>query len=103
MPGDTIQQRFHEQVRSMGQRPAMHHREGGEWRTITWDDYGRRARAVALGLASLGVGPGDAVSVLSANRPEGHLADVGTMCAGGGTVPVYSTNSAAPGAHIPRR
>ena len=38
--------------------------------TRTWAETGARCRAVAAGLAALGVKPGDTVSVLSPNIPE---------------------------------
>jgi fatty-acyl-CoA synthase len=39
-------------------------------RTITWAELDRRASSLAAGLASLGVGHGDRVGLLMANRPE---------------------------------
>ena len=100
MPGDTIQKRFHDRVEAMGDRPAMHHRAGDAWQTITWTDYAREVRETAMGLAALGVEPGDAVCILSGNRPEWHVADVGIMCAGAKTVPVYHTNSPSQVAYV---
>ena len=82
MPGDTITKRFQDQVRAMGDRPAMHHRAGDEWRTITWAEYGTAVRETALGLAAIGVAPGQAVAILSANRPEWHVADMAAMSTG---------------------
>ncbi len=38
--------------------------------THAWAEVDRRVRAVAAGLAAMGIGKGDTVSVLSANRPE---------------------------------
>src|SRR5205823_3899641 len=100
MPGDTLTKRFREQVSTMGDRDAMHFREGGEWRAISWNDYGRLVRETALGLAALGVEPGDAACILSTNRPDWHVADLGGMSAGAITVPVYPTNSPEQVAYI---
>jgi long-chain acyl-CoA synthetase len=100
MPGDTITQRFHDQVATMGDRAAMHFRAGDAWRSISWTEYGRAVRETALGLAALGVEPRDCVCILSSNRPEWHVADLGIMSTGGRTVPVYQTNSPSQVAYI---
>jgi long-chain acyl-CoA synthetase len=65
----------------------------GEWDVLTWADYLLRARQVAAGLAELGVEPGQRVAILSANRVEWHLADLGTLLNGSVTVPLYPTSS----------
>jgi long-chain acyl-CoA synthetase len=101
MGGETVCSRFHGQVARIPHRVAMRHRgEGGHWKDVTWAGYGQAVREVALGLASLGVQPGDAVSVLSRNRPEWHIADIGGMCAGAITVPVYVSNSPSQVAYV---
>src|SRR2546425_6856509 len=100
MPGDTIQRRFQEQAGLMGGRASMHYRADGEWRTITWTEYAEQVRETAMGLASLRVEPGEAVCILSGNRPEWHVADMGGMAAGERTVPVYHTNSPSQVAYV---
>ena len=100
MPRDTLTKRFHQQVKTMGESPAMHFRADDAWQTITWAEYGRAVRETALGLAALGVEPGSVVGILSANRPEWHVADLGAMSAGARTVPVYQTNSPEQVAYI---
>ena len=48
---------------------------------------------IALGLAELGIEPGDRVGVLADTRLEWTLASYGISAAGGVVVPVYPTNS----------
>jgi long-subunit acyl-CoA synthetase (AMP-forming) len=60
---------------------------------LTWADVQRRANALAGGLAHLGVGRGDTVALLLANRPEFHLADVAAMLLGAVPFSVYQTAS----------
>ena len=75
-------------------RTAMRWRdESGEWRNITWAEYQRAAREIAAGLVELGCVPGHRVAILSDNRPEWHLIDMGALSAGAVTVPVYPTSS----------
>src|SRR5438477_2105928 len=98
----TIVSNFLHQVERLGDRSAMRHRdrESGDWRDIAWAEYGRAAREVAMGLASLGVARGDAVAVFSPNRPEWHIADIGSMCAGATTVPIYLNDATAQVAYV---
>ena len=72
----------------------------GEWKVVTWAEYLSAARQVAAGLAGLGVAPGERVGILSSNRVEWHLADLGALLIGSVTVPVYPTSSPAQVAHI---
>jgi len=58
------------------------------------------ARQVAGGLAELGVEPGRRVGILSGNRVEWHLADLGTLLNGSVSVPVYPTSSPSQVAYI---
>jgi long-subunit acyl-CoA synthetase (AMP-forming) len=60
---------------------------------LTWGDVQRRANALAGGLARLGVGRGDTVALMLANRPEFHLADVAAMLLGAVPFSVYQTSS----------
>jgi long-chain acyl-CoA synthetase len=78
----------------------MRYQSGGQWKPITFREFGRQAREVAQGLLSLGVKKGDNVSLLSKNRPEWHIADAGILMTGACTVPVYVTNSPPQVAYI---
>ena len=60
---------------------------------ITWGEYAQKVRALAAGLASLGVGPGDTVALMLTNRPEFHLADAAVMHLGATPFSIYNTYS----------
>ena len=82
-------------------RTAMRWRDlTGEWRRITWAEYHQAAREVAAGLVGLGCEPGHRVAILSDNRPEWHLIDMGALSAGCVTVPVYPTSSTEQVAYV---
>lgn len=100
MSGDTVARRFSDQVARSGDRTAMRFRDANAWQEISWREYGSRVRETALGLAALGVSPRDCVALLSGNRPEWHIADVATMCAGARTVPIYLTSSPSQIAYV---
>src|SRR4051794_10203354 len=58
---------------------------------MSWSEVGDRAKAIAAGLVTLGVGLEDRVSILSSTRLEWILADLGINCAGAATTTVYPT------------
>jgi len=93
--GATILDAFRANVRRIPGRPAMRRRTPTGWEIITWAEYGEGVAEVTAGLADLGIGPGERVAILSGNRVEWHLADLGALANGGVTVPVYPTSSAA--------
>lgn len=66
----------------------------GEWQSMSAEEVLHRARLIALGLHSLGVGKGDRVAILSESCVEWVLADQGCMFAGAVTVPIYPTLTA---------
>ena len=56
--------------------------------------------AMAAGLRRIGLEPGDRVALVSENRPEWLIADLGIMAAGCVTVPTYTTNPTRDHAHV---
>ncbi|MBO0866289.1 MAG: AMP-binding protein, partial [Mycobacterium sp.] len=64
----------------------------GDTVTITWRQYRDRVRAIAGGLAGLGVRPGDTVALMMSNRPEFHLCDTAVLHTGATPFSVYNTN-----------
>ena len=58
---------------------------------LTWAEVGDRAKNIAAGLRSLGVGLEDRVSILAGTRLEWVLVDLGINCAGAATTTVYPT------------
>jgi len=92
--GATIIEAFRTNVRMIPERPAMRRRTHQGWEVLTWADYGRAVAEVTAGLADLGIGPGERVAILSGNRVEWHLADLGGLANGSITAPIYPTSSA---------
>ncbi len=79
---------------------ALRHRDQDQWAGITWGDYARQVADVAGGLVSADIQPGDRVVLLSGNRPEWHIADLGILAAGAVSVPAYPTSSSSQIAHL---
>ena len=83
-----------------GDRPFLWAKRDGQWRPISWSDAARQVAALAASLKRIGLEPGDRVCLVSENRPEWLLADLGIMAAGCITVPTYTTNTIRDHAHI---
>ncbi|MBG6191883.1 long-chain acyl-CoA synthetase [Arthrobacter sp. CAN_A212] len=70
-------------------------KKGGQWQDISASEFLDQVQALAKGLISRGVRPGDTVAVMSKTRYEWTLADVAIWFAGAVTVPIYETSSAS--------
>jgi long-chain acyl-CoA synthetase len=77
-----------------GERPASRHLVDGEWRETTYAETGAEIDAIARGLISLGLQPGDRIGLLADTRREWTLVGFAIAAAGCAVVPVYPTNSA---------
>jgi long-chain acyl-CoA synthetase len=80
-------------VKKYGQAPALRFKAGENWSDVTYRELGATVREIALGLADLGIAPGDKVSILANTRPEWTYACFGILTAGGALVTIYQTNS----------
>ena len=61
------------------------------YRPISTAEFETRVRNLSLGLRELGLRPGDKVVIFSENRPEWVMTDFAVLCAGGITVPIYTS------------
>ncbi len=83
------------QAERLGPLPALAHKRQGLWRNLSWDAYRADVLACAAALVAAGVAPGERVGILSENRPEWLVADVGLLTAGAVNVPPHAPLSAA--------
>ncbi|HXQ29363.1 MAG TPA: long-chain fatty acid--CoA ligase [Gemmatimonadales bacterium] len=91
MTAGTLTGLFFDAVARFGPRPALRHKIGGRWETLSHDTVAERVRAHALALRELGVQAGDRVAILSENRPEWALTDYACLCSRAADVPIYPT------------
>src|SRR6266566_10007879 len=89
--GKTVCTAFADAVVKWGEKPALHWKDNGDWRTLTWRDYRDEVAAVTLALRSLGFGPGQFGLIMARNAPEHVIADLGIVHAGGAAISVYNT------------
>src|SRR5947199_4809345 len=89
--GKTVCTIFNEAVTKWGDKPALHWKENGDTRTLTWRGYRDEVAAVTLALRSLGFGPGQFGLIMARNVPEHVIADLAIVHAGGAAISVYNT------------
>ncbi len=66
----------------------------GEWKFFSTDDMLNKAHALASGLISIGIEPGDKVGVVAyTNRPEWIISEIACQYVGAISVPLYPTIS----------
>ena len=90
VPG-TLNQLFFDAVAKYGKPDALQVKVGGAYQPISHATLATRVRRVALGLRALGIARGSRVAILSANRPEWAIADLGCLTAQLTDVPIYPT------------
>ncbi len=78
-----------------GDRIALRHKVGGRWEGVSWRRFEETVRNVAKGLLALGLQKGDRAAILSNTRIEWVFADLGIICAGATTVPIYQSSLSA--------
>ena len=92
LPELTLPQMLREQARAQPTRIALRQKDFGVWNPISWESYYRRANHFGLGLRALGLAHGGHVGIISENRLEWVLAQMGAGLVGAITVGVYSTS-----------
>ena len=91
---------FFRRAAENGNAPFLWHKADGAWQSISWAETARQVASLAASLGELGLVPGDRVMLVSENRPEWCIADLGIMAAGCITVPTYTTNAERDHQHI---
>ncbi len=92
---DTIPKVFWHGVRTRAAKTIFRQKDLGIWRSIAWEELGRIAREVGMGLAALGYQAGEVVSILSNTNREWVYADLGALGAAGVVNGIYPTDAPA--------
>jgi long-chain acyl-CoA synthetase len=88
-PADTCPKLLIENARVRGSREAVREKDLGIWQAYTWAEVAEEVRALACGLAALGMKRGDKLAVIGDNRPQLYWAMVAAQALGGVPVPLY--------------
>ena len=100
LPPLTLPQMLREQARTSPDRIAIRQKDFGIWKPFSWADYHRRACHFGLGLRALGLPERGHVGVISENRVEWVLAQMGAGLVGAITVGVYPTSPTSEVAYV---
>ncbi|MCP1402694.1 AMP-dependent synthetase/ligase [Achromobacter insolitus] len=93
-PALTLPQMLREQARLRPAAIAIRQKDFGIWKPLSWAEYWRRACHVGLGMRAQGLSVGGRVAIVSENRVEWLLAQMGAGAVGAVAVGVYSTSPA---------
>lgn len=86
--------RIRQQAKTLKKSTALRHKENGEWRDISWEDFQQRIDALSLALLSNGIGVQDKIGIFAHNMPNWTISDIATLQIRAVTVPIYATNTA---------
>ena len=91
---------FFKRAAEKSSAPFLWHKADGHWQAISWAEAARQIVSLATSFAEMGLKRGDRVMLVSENRPDWCIADLGIMAAGCITVPTYTTNTERDHQHI---
>jgi long-chain acyl-CoA synthetase len=95
LAGETLGEKFWSAVQARSSKVALRQKEFGVWEEVSWTEYGRQARMIAMALVAEGFKPGDTASILANTRREWCYCDFGVLCAGGVSSGIYPTDAAS--------
>jgi long-chain acyl-CoA synthetase len=87
---DTLPKFLRRHYREHPDKVAMRDKDRGIWQRYTWRDCYERVKYFCLGLISLGLEPGNAISILGENKPEWYWAEMAVHCARGTAVGIFA-------------
>ncbi len=92
-PAANLIELIQKQIALSPEKAALLYRDKKQERflPISWKELDYRVRQTALGLHAMGVRFGDRIGILSENRPEWIMADLGILSLGAVVVPIYPT------------
>lgn len=97
---DTFPKILLRNAKVFGDRTAFREKDFGIWQSWTWTEVSEEIRAFSIGLKSLGLGAGDKVAIVGANRPRLYWSMVAAQALGAVPVPVYSDSVAEEMAYV---
>ncbi len=80
-------------VVSSAQPDLLNYKKDGTWHSLSAQELATQVRSTTIGLYSIGVRPGSPIGLLSENRPEWTIADLGILNGACADVPIYATQA----------
>ncbi len=91
---DTFPKLLGDLSRRCPDRPSVREKEYGIWQTWTWEQVAGEVRALACGLAALGLKRGDKIAIIGDNRPRLYWTMAAAQVLGAIPVPLYQDSAA---------
>ena len=91
---DTLPKRLLARAEDSADRVFLREKDYGIWQSLTWREAAAEARALARGLADMGLARGDKVAIVGDNRPPLYLAMGAAQMLGAVPVPIYQDSVA---------
>ncbi len=91
---DTFPKLLAHNARQRPERPAAREKDLGIWQTWTWSQVAEEVRALACGLAALGLKRGDKIAIVGDNRPRLYWTMTAAQVLGAVPVPLYQDSVA---------
>ena len=92
LPDLTLTQMLRAHAKERPDALALRQKDFGIWQAYSWQDYYERARHFGLGLRAMGLKEGGHVAIISENRVEWVIAQMGIGLVRGICVGVYPTS-----------
>jgi long-chain acyl-CoA synthetase len=86
---DTFPKLLEDLARRRPDRPAIREKDYGIWQTWTWRQVAEEVRALACGLAAIGLKRGDKIAIIGDNRPRLYWTMTAAQVLGAVPVPLY--------------
>ena len=91
---DTFPKLLLDLARRRGDKPAAREKEYGIWQSWTWAEVAGEVRALACGLAAMGLKPGEKIAIIGDNRPRLYWTMTAAQAIGAVPVPLYQDSVA---------
>ncbi|MCP4470530.1 MAG: long-chain fatty acid--CoA ligase [Gammaproteobacteria bacterium] len=100
IPLDTFPKLLQSHVRSRPDQDAIREKDLGIWQSWTWSEAAVEIRALACGLASLGLKRGEKLAIIGDNRPRLYWGMTAAQAFGAIPVPLYQDSVADEMAYV---
>jgi len=95
VPGDNLAEMFWNGVAQRGELTLFRQKKFGLWQSLSWNEVGAIVREAGMGLLELGLGVGEATSILGNTRQEWLFSDLAVLSCGGVSSGIYPTDAAS--------
>ncbi|WP_282604965.1 AMP-binding protein [Pelagibius sp. Alg239-R121] len=91
---DTFPKLLIDHARTRGDKPSIREKQFGIWQAWTWLEVAEEIKALACGLAAMGLTRGDKIAIVGDNRPRLYWTMTAAQAIGAIPVPVYQDSVA---------